>query len=159
LPKKDFSNFDIAIIVHELQTAVTDSRINNIYQLNEKTLQLKLHKADQPPLLLTLETGKRLHLTVYSLEKPSMPPAFCMALRKYLRNAWLRGVEQQEFERIVLFSFDSKTGKMHLILELFGEGNLILTDEKNVILQALTYKRMRDRNVVRGEVYQLPPSS
>jgi glutamine cyclotransferase len=69
-----------------------------------------------------MEAGRRLHLTNYELEKPHAPPAFCMALRKYLRGAWLINVEQYEFERIVTFYFKTKTGMLRLILELFGEG-------------------------------------
>jgi len=159
LPKKEFTNFDVSAVVHELKDLVANSRVNNVYQLNEKTLLLKLHKTDMPPLRLTLEAGRRLHLTAYVLEKPHTPPAFCMALRKYLRNAWLRNVEQHEFERIAMFSFDTNEGKLLLILELFGEGNIILASEKGEILQALIYKRMRDRNIVRGETYQFPPTS
>jgi len=82
-----------------------------------------------------------------------------MALRKYLRDAWLRTVEQCEFERIVTFTFQAKDSIWRLILELFGEGNIILTGENGLILQALVYKRMRDRDIVRGEAYTLPPSS
>lgn len=159
MPKKEFTNFDVSAVVHELKDLVANSRVNNVYQLNEKTLLLKLHKTDMPPLRLTLEAGRRLHLTAYVLEKPHTPPAFCMALRKYLRNAWLRNVEQHEFERIAMFSFDTNEGKLLLILELFGEGNIILASEKGEILQALIYKRMRDRNIVRGETYQFPPTS
>jgi predicted ribosome quality control (RQC) complex YloA/Tae2 family protein len=159
LPKKEFTSFDISAVVHELKDLVTNSRVNNVYQLNEKTVLLKLHKTDTPPLRLTLEAGRRLHLTAYALEKPHTPPAFCMALRKYLRNAWLRSVEQHEFERIATFSFDTNAGKLRLILELFGEGNIILASEKGEILQALIYKSMRDRNIIRGETYQFPPTS
>jgi predicted ribosome quality control (RQC) complex YloA/Tae2 family protein len=82
-----------------------------------------------------------------------------MALRKHLRSAWLSSVEQHEFERIVVFHFTTKTGMLQLILELFGEGNIILTDEKNTILQALFFKRMRDRNILRNEVLAFPPPS
>jgi predicted ribosome quality control (RQC) complex YloA/Tae2 family protein len=68
-------------------------------------------------------------------------------------------VEQYEFERIVTVYFKTKTGVMRLILELFGEGNIILTGEKGEILQALIFKRMRDRNILRHEIFQFPPSS
>jgi predicted ribosome quality control (RQC) complex YloA/Tae2 family protein len=153
------TSFDIAAEAHELKNVITDSRVNNIYQLDARTLLLKLHKTDQPPLLLLLEAGRRFHLTAYAQEKPTAPPAFCMALRKHLRNAWLRKVGQHEFERIVMFTFKTQAGVFQLILELFGEGNLILTTEKGEILQALVFKRMRDRNIVRGEVYAFPPSS
>ncbi|NLE05985.1 MAG: fibronectin-binding domain-containing protein [Crenarchaeota archaeon] len=109
--------------------------------------------------MLVLEAGRRIHLTSYSLEKPKEPPAFCMTLRKYLPGSWLVNIEQYEFERIAIIQIKTKTGLMHLIIEFFGEGNIILTGEKNEILQALFFKRMRDRNIVRNEVYQYPPSS
>lgn len=159
LPKKEYTSFDVSAVVHELKDAVIDSRVNNLYQLDAKTLLLKLHKTDKPPLRLVMEAGRRLHLTSYVLEKPLMPPAFCMALRKYLRGAWLANVEQHEFERIIIFHFQTKVGMHRLILELFGEGNIVLTGEKDEILQALIFKRMRDRSIRRKEVFQFPPSS
>jgi predicted ribosome quality control (RQC) complex YloA/Tae2 family protein len=159
LPKKEFTSFDASAVVHELKDALVNSRVNNVYQLDAKTLLLKLHKTDKPPLRLVMEAGRRLHLTAYALEKPLVPPAFCMALRKHLRGAWLTSVEQYEFERIIIFYFRTKTGMLRLILELFGEGNIILTSEKGEILQALIFKRMRDRNILRNEIFQFPPSS
>jgi predicted ribosome quality control (RQC) complex YloA/Tae2 family protein len=159
LSKKEFTSFDASAVVHELKDALVNSRVNNVYQLDAKTLLLKLHKTDKPPLRLVMEAGRRLHLTAYALEKPLVPPAFCMALRKHLRGAWLANVEQYEFERIIIFYFKIKTGMLRLILELFGEGNIILTSEKGEILQALIFKRMRDRNILRNEIFQFPPSS
>jgi predicted ribosome quality control (RQC) complex YloA/Tae2 family protein len=159
LPKKEFTSFDASAAVHELREALANSRVNNVYQLDAKTLLLKLHKADAPPLRLVMEAGRRLHLTAYALEKPHVPPAFCMALRKHLRSAWLASVEQYEFERIIIFHFKTKEGMLRLVLELFGEGNIVLTGEKDEILQALVFKRMRDRNILRGEVFRFPPSS
>jgi predicted ribosome quality control (RQC) complex YloA/Tae2 family protein len=159
LRKKEFTSFDVAIVVHELKEKIANSRVNNIYQFNEKTIVLKLHKTDKPPLRLVMEAGNRLHLTSYALRPPKAPPAFCMALRKYLRGAWVDNVEQYEFERVVTVHFRTKIGALQLILELFSEGNIILTGEKGEILQALVFKRMRDRNIIRNEVYQFPPSS
>lgn len=158
LRKKEFTSFDVAAIVRELQETVLDSRVSNIYQLNSKTLFFKLHKPDKPPFGLVMEAGKRLHLTAYALEKPTVPPAFCMALRKYLRNSNLSSVEQYEFERIVIFYFKTKIGMLQFVLELFGDGNFILVNEKCEILQALVYKRMRDRNILRGEKFAFAPS-
>ncbi len=156
--KKDFTSFDLHAIVRELKDKLADSRVNNVYQLDAKTLLLKLHKSNEPPIRLILEAGRRLHLTAYSLEKPQQPPAFCMTLRKYLPGNWLINVEQHEFERLVVFHFRSKLGELKLILELFGEGNIVLADERGNILQALYFKRMRDRNIVRNEPYQVPPA-
>ena len=157
--KKDFSSFDIAAAIKELKTTLADSRVNNIYQLNEKTVIFKLHKTDMPPIRLVMEAGRRLHVTSYAEENPSEPPAFCMALRKYLRNAWVAGIDQHEFERIVTVGFRTKTGVLKLVVELFGEGNIILTNEQNVIIHALAYKKMRDRDILHNVVLELPPSS
>jgi predicted ribosome quality control (RQC) complex YloA/Tae2 family protein len=159
LQKKEFTSFGVAAVVRELKEAILDSRVNNVYQLNGKTLLLKLHKMDKPAFSLVLEAGRRLHLTSYVSEKPQAPPAFCMALRKYLRNARLMNIEQYEFERFVLLTLETKEGKLQLVLELFGDGNIILVSENGQILQALSYKRMRDRNILRGEIFQFAPSS
>jgi predicted ribosome quality control (RQC) complex YloA/Tae2 family protein len=157
LDKKEFTSFDVAAVVRELQTVVLSSRVNNIFQLDSKTLIIKLHKADHPAFRLVLEAGRRLNLTAYASEKPTIPPAFCMALRKYLRNSWLRQVEQHEFERVVILTFDAENRALRLVLEVFGEGNIILIDQNGKILQALLYKKMRDRNVVRGEDFRFAP--
>ncbi len=156
--KKEFTSFDVAVVVHELKEAIADARVNKIYQFNEKTLVLKLHKTGKPPLRLVVEAGRRLHLTAYALKPPSRPPAFCMALRKHLSGAWIDDVEQYEFERVVTVHFRTKTGGLRLVLELFGEGNIILAGLTGEILQALIFKRMRDRSIVRNEVFQFPPS-
>jgi predicted ribosome quality control (RQC) complex YloA/Tae2 family protein len=159
LRKKDFSSFDMVAVIKELKQTLADSRVNNIYQLDEKTVIFKLHKTDLPPIRLVIEAGRRLHATSYAEENPAEPPSFCMALRKYLRNAWVAGIDQYEFERIVTVSFRTKTGLLKLVVELFGEGNIILTNEQNVIIHALAFKKMRDRDILHNVVLELPPSS
>jgi predicted ribosome quality control (RQC) complex YloA/Tae2 family protein len=159
LRKKEFSSFDIAAAIKELKTTLAESRVNNIYQLDEKTVIFKLHKTDMSPIRLVIEAGRRLHATSYAEENPAEPPAFCMALRKYLRNAWVAEIDQYEFERIVTISFRTKTGVLKLVVELFGDGNIILTNDKNVIIHALAFKKMRDRDILHNVVLELPPSS
>jgi len=161
MQKREFTSFDVAAIIEELRKLILNSRVSNIYQPDGKTLLFKLHKPETPTstLWLLFEAGKRLHLTSYAVEKPTAPPAFCMALRKYLRNGILTNVEQYEFERVVIFSFKTGSGNLKLVLEIFGEGNVILIDEQGAILHALTYKRMRDRNILRGEKFVFAPPS
>jgi predicted ribosome quality control (RQC) complex YloA/Tae2 family protein len=153
----DLSSLDVSVLAAELDEALRGSRISNIYQLNEKTLLLKLRKPGGLRENLLIEAGRELHLTVYVFEKPIKPPDFCMALRKYLRNGKISRIQQVDFERIVEFTVDSRSGEYRLVIELFGEGNVILVDPENKILHALTYRRMKDRDVVRGEVFKYPP--
>jgi len=159
MQKREFTSFDVAAVIEELRKLILNSRVSNLYQPDIKTLLFKLHKPETPTFWLLFEAGKRLHLTSYAVEKPTTPPAFCMALRKYLRNGILTNVEQYEFERVVIFSFKTGSGNLKLVLEIFGEGNVILIDEQGAILHALTYKRMRDRNILRGEKFVFAPPS
>ena len=157
--KAEMTSFDIAALVYELNQVIKDARIENIYQLNSITLLFRLHQPNQPTLQLLLEAGKRAHLTSYVLRKPLKPPSFCMALRKHLINGKIKEVQQHEFERVIISKVDTRDGAFSLIAELFGDGNIILVSPQGKILYALTYRRMRDRNILREESFkQAPPS-
>ncbi len=155
--KEEMTSFDIALITFELKQLILNARIDNIYQLGHVTLLLKLRQPSQSPLHLLIEAGKRVHLTSYTLEKPQKPPAFCMALRKHIRNGRVVDVQQHEFERIITIKVSKKMGEFQLVSELFGEGNIVLVSPENEVLHALTYRRMRDRNILRGETFQHAP--
>ena len=159
LPKNEFTSFDVAAAVKELKELVISSRVNNIHQFDQKTLVFKLHKTNMPPVRLVVEAGRRIHSTVYAEESPAEPPAFCMTLRHYLRDSWFDSIEQYEFERIVILGFRTKTGLLRLVVELFSDGNFILVNPDGVIIHALFFKKMRDRNILRGEKFLFPPST
>jgi len=157
--KETMTSFDIAAVFREITPIIKDTFIDNIYQINAVTLVFNLRKPSQTPINLLIEAGRRFHLTSYIVSKPSKPPAFCMAIRKYLRNGKIIEVRQHEFERIIILEVKTREGNFQLICELFGEGNIILVNQQNQILHALTYKRMRDRNILRNEIFQHPPPS
>ena len=157
--KQALSSFCIAVLLTELRQFIVESRIDNVYQTNHNLLLLRLHKAGQAKLDLILEAGKRLNLTSYKLPVPQKPSSFCMALRKYLRNGKIVDVTQHKFDRIILLSVSTSRGEYNLEVELFGVGNIILTDQNNKILQGLHYRRMRDRNVLRDVEFAFPPST
>ncbi len=148
------TSFDLAVIVFELQQVIKEVRIEKIYQTSNKTLLFKLRSKR---LNLIVEAGKRIHLTKFLIKKPPYPSPFCRALRKRIQNGVIKEIQQEDFERIIIFEIAKGREDHKLIFELFKEGNLILLDKNDIILQALTYRRMRDRNVIRGEKYQFPP--
>jgi len=153
------TSFDIAAITPELNRVIQRCYVDNIYHVPPRTLLLRLRQSGKPRLHLLIEAGKRLHLTSYILEKPSRPSSFCMALRKHLRNGVLTEIGQHRFERIVTLKVNTKEGAFQLVSELFNKGNIILVSPQNVILQALSYRKMRDRNILRGEAFRHAPSS
>ncbi|MDR0797413.1 MAG: NFACT family protein [Nitrososphaerota archaeon] len=159
MPKNEFTSFDVAAAVRELKELILGSRVNNIHQFDQKTVVFKLHKTNMPHIRLVVEAGRRIHSTVYAEESPAEPPAFCMMLRHYLRDSWFDSIEQYEFERIVVLGFRTKTGLLRLVVELFSDGNFIMVNPDGVIIQALFFKKMRDRNILRGEKFMFPPST
>ena len=94
--------------------------------------------------MLLIESGVRFHITSFyatgdSAGSSSSPPSnFAMKLRKHLRNLRLENVTQLgNLDRVVDFRFGSGELAHHLILELYGLGNLILTNGQYEILALL----------------------
>lgn len=152
------TSFDIAAATHEINELIEGAYISKIYQIGTQTLLFRLRKQDTPKIQLLIEAGKRIHITSYIHETPKKPSAFCMSLRKYLDNAIIKAVKQHEFERIVIIEVATRQGDFQLVVELFGGGNIILVNPEGKILQAMTYKRMRDRNILRNESFQNAPA-
>jgi len=155
--KKEITSLDTAAVISELNKLIIGAWVTNIYQTGFKTLILKLHQTDRPTLNLLIRAGNRLHLTSLASEKPLKPSAFCMAIRKHLRNGRIKSIEQHEFERIVVIKIEARREEFQLVSELFGDGNIILVNSENKILQALSYRKMRDRNILRNETFRYPP--
>ena len=141
------TSFDVAAVTRETNPIVEGAFISKIYQIGTKTVLLKLRKPGNPRIQLLIEAGKRIHLTSYDHETPQRPSGFCMALRKYLDNGVILAVKQYDFERIATIEINTREGVFQLVSEFFGNGNLILVDPEQKILQAMTYKRMKDRNL------------
>jgi predicted ribosome quality control (RQC) complex YloA/Tae2 family protein len=156
--KEVMTSFDVAAVTHEINKLAKGAHVAKIYQIGTQTLLLRLRRPKHPRLQLLIEAGKRLHLTSYKHETPKTPSAFCMSLRKYLDNGVVKEVRQHEFERIAIMEISTRQGDFQLVSELFGAGNVILVAPEGKILQAMTYKRMRDRNILRNEPFQQPPA-
>jgi len=158
MPRESMSSFDIAVVVSELNRLVKEAFIDNIYHLNGFTLLIRLRREGSTSHLL-IEAGRRIHLTWYLAQVPARPSQFCMSLRKWLRNGRLVEASQPGSERMVVLQVSTWAGTLKLIVELFGKGNIILVDAGGEIRNALQRRRMRDRSVVPGEQFRMPPPS
>jgi len=86
------------------------------------------------------------------------PSGLCLKLRKELTNHRVLDVEQHDFDRILEIKIDD----LKLIFEFFGDGNLILTREKEdmyKIVAAFKCREWKDRNIRVGLEYEYPPSA
>jgi predicted ribosome quality control (RQC) complex YloA/Tae2 family protein len=66
-------------------------------------------------------------------------------------------IEQHDFDRVVYLRAGPPEKQFTLVVEFFGGGNAVLLDPMNRIVSAMTYRRMRDRDIVRGAPFEFPP--
>jgi len=86
---------------------------------------------------------------------PQQPSDFAMMLRKRVTNARITSVKQQGFDRIVVIDLE-KEDKFNLVLELFGDGNVILVKD-GMIVQPLTTHTWKHRDVRARKEFHFPP--
>ena len=147
---------DVFVMLREIKDVLTGRWILNIYQLNG-TLLFKFSSDSPNKIWLLIEPGKRMHLTSLTYEREAKLRSFCKALRKQLRDHKVSDIEQHDFDRVVYLRAGPPEKRFTLVIELFGGGNAILLDPQDRIISAMTFRRMRDRDVVRGAPFQFPP--
>ncbi|CAM9319563.1 unnamed protein product [Chrysoparadoxa australica] len=154
--KTRFTQPDVVAMVRDLRSSVLGLRVVNVYDVDQKTYLLKLANPGEEKVMLLLESGVRFHTTRYSRDKPDMPSAFSMKLRKHIRSKRLESVRQLGTDRVVDFRFGSGESTCHILLELYASGNIILTDGKYEVLQLLRVHSYDDKTLV--AVHQVGPA-
>ncbi len=151
------TNADLYAAVRELNKKVIGSRILKIYQLRNDFFSITLRGKETGKMELLIEIGRRFNLTKFKWEKRKIATTFAMALRKYLSNGILTGLSQINFDRIVEITVEKDSKIFFLVLELFKDGNVVLTDHERKIIHLLTPIKRRGRELKRGILYTPPP--
>ncbi|KAK2643714.1 hypothetical protein Ddye_018909 [Dipteronia dyeriana] len=129
-------------------------RCSNVYDLSPKTYMFKLmnssgvtESGESEKVLLLMESGVRLHTTAYVRDKNNTPSGFTLKLRKHIRTRRLEDVRQVGYDRIILFQFGLGANAHYIILELYAQGNILLTDSEFTVLTLLRSHRDDDKGV------------
>ncbi|XP_070287492.1 ribosome quality control complex subunit NEMF isoform X4 [Myotis yumanensis] len=75
--KTRFSTVDLRAVLAELNASLLGMRVNNVYDVDNKTYLIRLQKPDFKATLL-LESGIRIHTTEFEWPKNMMPSSFAM---------------------------------------------------------------------------------
>jgi len=126
---RNINVIELARIINELKK-IEGSRLSKIYLPELKLLNLRFNDEDKTSLII--DSGKLLYSTKYKIENPKNPHNFVMYLRKNIDNSRVEKIRQIPGDRVVEIIFKNKN-KNILIIELFGKGNFILTDENYTI--------------------------
>jgi predicted ribosome quality control (RQC) complex YloA/Tae2 family protein len=160
-PKRELTSVDLAALVGEFG-AYEGAKVDKAYLYGDDLVRLKMRDFDRGRVELLLEVGeiKRAHTVAPERvpDAPGRPPQFAMMLRNRLSGADFVGVEQFEFDRILEFVFEREDGVTRLIVELFGQGNVAVTDGEYEVIDSLETVRLKSRTVVPGSRYEFPDS-
>ena len=152
------SGFDLRAISRELDE-FSGAYVKKAYMPHYEQIVLRINPKESPQFDLVLVRGARIYTSNRDRPMPMTPPPFAMVLRKHLKNARMTKVRQLGFDRVLAFDFDTKFGERHLYVEVFRDGNIILTDEEDVIIQPLTHASYAGRTLKKGVQYQPPPQA
>jgi len=141
--KDGLTNIDVYVLSRELQ----GKRFSKIVRV-PGGYKIKISGGQD---LLVLP-GRFIIPTSYVIEA-GRPDNLSILSRKRLGNARIESFEQINFDRILRI----RTDRGSIIIESFGDGNIILTDENDTIIYALRERDWRDRSVRRGVMYTPPP--
>ncbi|KNA15242.1 hypothetical protein SOVF_100000 [Spinacia oleracea] len=142
---------DVAAEVKCLRNLI-GMRCSNVYDISPKTYMFKLmnssgitESGESEKVLLLIESGVRLHTTEYVRDKSNTPSGFTLKLRKHIRTKRLEDVRQLGYDRIIVFQFGLGGHAHYVILELYAQGNIVLTDSEFTVLTLLRSHRDDDK--------------
>ncbi|MDD1701838.1 MAG: NFACT family protein [Methanoregula sp.] len=148
------SGIDLRAVTYELCDKLP-LWIDKVFQFETRTLGIRLNGENHAKYLFLIEAGRRAHIVKNFPAPPKNPPQFAMLLRKYISGGKVLAIQQHGLERILIFDIGKGTLTYRLIIELFDEGNVILTDESYQIIKPLRHHRFKDRDIVPGAVYTM----
>ncbi|QCD77441.1 putative translation factor [Vigna unguiculata] len=141
-------------------------RCSNVYDLSPKTYVFKLmnssgvsESGESEKVLLLMESGVRLHSTIYMRDKSNTPSGFTLKLRKHIRTRRLEDVRQLGYDRIILFQFGLGENANYVILELYAQGNILLTDSNFTVMTLLRSHRDDDKGLAIMSRHRYPVES
>lgn len=150
---KQFSALDVYKWINTQGQLVQTARITQIYRHDIMQLTFALHTT-QGKQFLILQPPRNLFLTQSQPGTNHKETGFGTFMRQNLKGVIIQKVEQIRSERTIAF----RLPRGNIYLELFNKGNVIVTDEKNIIQSILQKQVYKDRELKKGEVYDTPTS-
>jgi predicted ribosome quality control (RQC) complex YloA/Tae2 family protein len=160
-----FDTFSVAAMAAELRQVLLGGRVQRVAQINSLTFgfEIFIHPIRHYLIFSTEPQAPRLHLTQKKVRRGvGNATPLMLVLRKYMRGARLRLIEQPPYERLLYFHFDGPLGSTIFAVELLGtRSNLILLEPDNNILGVARLSRpaepdSRQRVLIPNELYEPP---
>ncbi len=144
------SSLDFYAFINFYRERLVNSFIKKVYQVGANEFLLQIYRSDykKAHLFISLTKG----ISFMDSERPDEASPLAISLRRMLSERRITAVEQINFDRVVKITLH--TGQ-ELILELFREGNLIITNEGKIEF-AFNQREWKNRKIIKGEQYKPP---
>lgn len=130
--------------------------VSQISGITKDSFTIKLHHSRNPEVILMIST-KGIWISKMSF-KQAEENTLARNIKKELERSRIISLEQSGSERIVVIKFEHYAGEIRfLVCEFFGNGNIILCDEKMNIIFLLNPIEVRHRTLRVGIKYVPPP--
>jgi predicted ribosome quality control (RQC) complex YloA/Tae2 family protein len=145
------NSLEILFQVKKLKEVLVSSKIQKVKQISKNAFSFELYKQKKHNYLIL--SNELFFISEKSYEADLLTN-LGQILRKHLTGQIIQDIRQYEFDRIV----EIETKDYLLILELFGNGNIILLSKDRTIITALEMRSWKDRSLRPKVVYKYPPS-
>ena len=150
------AGIELAYLVKEIETETQGYYVSNIWGINRNSLLFKLHHPKKPDIMLMVSTTG---MWITSKKIDSIEPnKLLRRLRSDLLRSKIEKIEQIGTERIAYLTFSNFDNRFVLIVEFFGEGNMLLCNYNKKILALLHSIDVKHRQLRVGLDYNPPPT-
>lgn len=153
------TNVDVAALAAELRHLLPEARLEKAYQPAKDEVLLRFRRKGVGRIDLLVRLGRFVTVLRRSPDNPDQPSMVAKVLRKDLGNARVKDVQQVGFDRLLRIDLERGDGRRAVVLELFGDGNLLLLDADDTIALPMRGAEHGARRLKKGEPYQPPPGS
>jgi len=152
------SRLEVKFLASELDKRLSGARVSNIYSSTELGLTLLKLTGPNGPHRLLYERGLRACLTEFRYPVEKSPHPQLRTARRLLRGSRLQGVKQEGFDRVISIELSTPKGlSLKLVLEMLSGGVFAVLDQERKVLFTTEKKVMKDRSILPGEEYNVPP--
>jgi len=149
------AGIELAYLIKEIEEKTKDCYVSNIYGINRNSLLFKMRHPDKPDIMLMISS-----IGLWTTSKkidPIEPNKLLRRLRSDLLRSKIEKIEQVGTERIAYLTFSNFDNRFVLIIEFFGEGNILLCNYNKKILALMHSIDVRHRQLRVGLEYKPPP--
>lgn len=152
-------------VVEELARSLKNAKVNKVMQPTKNEIVLETYKDGERYFLeiSTVPNNCRVCLTNHLKENPQNAYNFCMVLRKHLNSSRIIEISNFDLERTIEIKFEAHNElndieiKRLYIQIMSRQSNVILTNEKRIIIDTLKHFGGESRELLPAHLFKFAP--